>query len=209
MTKRQKISALLLSIMTPVLIAVWVIPKVTDSAAISSIGGDSLSITNAPLPPYYLQNDPRWKDDKIGGSSEKIECVGCTLCCVSMSLSQQGYPINPKDLNTKLISTNGFTGRGWLKWKSVSDLFVNKITILIPRKPSHKVIDKALRSNRPVIAKIMLKGSIPHWVLIVGKLDNDYLIMNPLDWNRSLRTLSEKSDEIYSIRIIKGNEIAH
>lgn len=204
MISRQKISATLLILLIPVLVFVWFFHDGSNDSSIPVCGGESLSITNNPVPPYYLQIDSRWEKDRIGGSNETIGNVGCTLCCVSMSLFHLGYQVTPQDLNRQLVSVDGYTERGWLKWDSLRKIF-NSIQIDIPKNPSHKMIDRALIANQPVITKILLNNSIDHWVLIIGKNKHNYIVMNPLNTDKSLQKLSELSDYIQSIRVIKNS----
>src|SRR5205809_434917 len=51
---------------------------------------------------YYLQRDPRWASEPIGGSGKPLGHVGCTLCCVSMALAQYDIPRTPGELNRDL-----------------------------------------------------------------------------------------------------------
>jgi ABC-type bacteriocin/lantibiotic exporter with double-glycine peptidase domain len=151
--------------------------------------------------PIYLQTDERWKDETIGGSGERIRSVGCMLCCVAMSLTYHGIHIDPADLNTHLKQTDGYTDRGWVIWGAVTALS-DDIQIDIPQKPTHKKIDEALKEKTPVIAKILLKGYIPHWVLIVGKHTGQYLVLDPLGNGKIVNVLSHFNSDIYAIRII-------
>ncbi len=202
--KRTRIQITLLAILLPILAAVWLIPQINDEGPINAQGGDLFSTTNTPPPTYFLQTDERWKNEKIGGCEESIAAVGCTLCCVSMSLSQNGYEIDPGALNAKLVSAHGYTEQGWLKWNRISRALNRKVEVKIPNKPTHKAIDNALRSNQSVIAKIMLNEAVPHWVLIVGKSGKDYLVIDPLDREKTLEPLSTLSKKIYSIRMVTG-----
>jgi hypothetical protein len=154
----------------------------------------------------YLQTDPRWADDKVGGSGEKMRAVGCTLCCVSMALQYCGFAIDPGRLNELLKENNGYTRRGWIRWFAVSKLVDDKISVKIPGKPSAEIIDSTLSSGRPVIAKVMIRPSVPHWVLIVGKEDGEYLIKDPLGNGSRLEKLSKYKSGVCSIRILKNRD---
>jgi hypothetical protein len=68
---------------------------------------------------------------------------------------------------------------------------------------SHARIDRALKSQQPVIAKVYLNGIIPHWVLIVGKEGNDYLMRDPLEDGKKVQRLSEYGSKIYAMRTLK------
>ncbi|NJO17577.1 MAG: hypothetical protein HC877_18120 [Thioploca sp.] len=161
------------------------------------------SAFHLPITPIYLQNDPRWKNDRIGGSQQTLGAVGCTICCVSMALAHYGIDLPPPQLNELLKANNGYTSQGWLKWQTVSQLTSSQIDFMIADQPQTALIDAALRLSQPVIAKILLYGIFPHWVLIVGKNGPDYLIKDPLGDGKSLDRLSHQQ-RIYAIRVVKN-----
>ena len=97
---------------------------------------------------------------------------------------------------------NGFTERGYLVWSKVGEITNGKIQIGIP-EVSHAVIDAELAKRRPVIVKILLAPTIPHWVLIVGKENQEYLVMDPLNDDKRLVKLSELSDSIEAVRVFR------
>ena len=43
----------------------------------------------------YPQQDPQWKNDKIGGGPDTICYAGCALTCLSMYISGWGYTETP------------------------------------------------------------------------------------------------------------------
>jgi len=152
----------------------------------------------------YLQTDARWALDRIGGSDEEMRDVGCTVCCSCMALEYCRINISPGRLNELLKAHDGYTDRGWLKWFTVASVTGGKITIEIPEKPTVEKIDSTLRMNYPVIAKVMIGGKIQHWVLIVAKAGEDYLIKDPLGDGKELDKLSKYQSKIHSIRIFKS-----
>jgi hypothetical protein len=154
----------------------------------------------------YLQTDPRWADDKVGGSGEKMRAVGCTVCCVSMALEHCGFGIDPGRLNELLKENNGYTRRGWIRWFAVSKLADDKISVEIPDKPTAEIIDSTLSSGYPVIAKVMIGPRVPHWVLIAGREDGEYLIKDPLGNGSRLEKLSKYKSGVCSIRILKNRD---
>lgn len=181
----------------------WLLLRTPPDKSIPATGGQTLTATNFPLEPYYLQTDSPWRDQTVGGSDEPLATVGCTVCCVSMALAQFGFDINPGILNSGLKQEGGYTRRGYLIWSTVSTLVSNKIEILTPDRLSHTLIDSSLREGNPVLAKVILWQSLPHWVLIVGKENNEYLIKNPLDKQRQIAKLSALAPRIESIRIVR------
>ena len=131
--------------------------------------------------------------------------TGCTVCRVAMALDHYGIKITPKRLNDSLNANAGYTARGWLKWGSVSKISEGKVTLDYIGKPTFQRIDAALTNGQPVIAKVFINEIVPHWVLIVGKENTEYLIRDPLGDGRSLRQLSYYGSSIYAIRILKAN----
>ncbi|MGE4158140.1 MAG: hypothetical protein AB7F75_03500, partial [Planctomycetota bacterium] len=173
--------------------------------SILSRGGESVVATGIPLEPYYLQTDTAWKLETVGGSGELLSDVGCTLCCVSMAATQLGISMDPKQLNRELKAQGGYTRNGLLKWDIAEKVLKNAIAFEILEIPSYSSIDSAVRAGNPVVTKILIGGAIPHWVLLVGKDGDDYLVKNPLCQQKVIERLSTLSKKILSIRIAKRN----
>lgn len=171
-------------------------------AAIPPHGGESLVVAAIPTV-NCLQRDSRWADETVGGSQESLSRVGCTVCSLAMALDHYGVKVTPKELNDFLKKNGGYTKRGWLKWDSVSKLSEDKVVMGYVGNPSFQRIDAALKNNQPVIAKVFIERTVPHWVLIVGKEKTEYLIRDPLGDGKSLRQLSFYGSDIHAIRIMK------
>lgn len=153
--------------------------------------------------PIYLQKDPEWANEPIGGSNEPLAAVGCVVCSVSMGIAEFGVDIRPDSLTRLLRRHQGFTDRGWLVWDRVFDVTDGRITVDTPNRISHQLIDAALQRGRPVVARILLRDYIQHWVLIVGKDGREYLVKDPLGTGSDLRRLSTYDSQIYSVRVIR------
>lgn len=175
----------------------------SSAAGIAPVGGIETSPFHFLLSPIYRQNDPQWADDTIGGSHEPLALVGCTVSAVSMALAHYGIDLSPKKLNARIKKLDGYTGQGWLKWNTVTDITDGTIVVRIPRHPAHNLIDEALLAQRPVIAKVLLDRTISHWVLIVGKTGQEYLIKDPLGPGDVIEKLSKFQSDIYAIRIVE------
>lgn len=169
---------------------------------ISSVGGEYLTVSGIGPVPYYLQNDPAWAAETIGGSGETMAAAGCTVTCVAMGVSALGHPMDPGEVCTYLKRVDGFTGSGQVIWSAVGKITAGQVRIELPSL-SYGVIDRELYEGRPVIAKIMLTETLPHWVLIVGKEGREYLVMDPLNQGRSLVRLSERSATIHAVRVFR------
>src|SRR5262245_48878003 len=166
-TRKRVLAGLLLAIMIVASPFVWRAARERMNA-IPARGG--VSFTMPPLATaHYLQNDPAWKDDTIGGSGERLERVGCTVSSLAMAFDHYGIKTTPRELNEFLKANEGYTLRGWLKWNAVSKFADGKVTMDYIGPPTHERIDASLRRQQPVIVKVLISGVIPHWVLIVGK----------------------------------------
>ena len=173
--------------------------------AIPARGGEIF--TTAPLPTiHYLQKDARWENDTVGGTGERLARVGCTVCSLAMALDYYGLKTTPKELNDFLKQNDGYTLRGWLKWNAVSSFSGGKVAMDYIGAPTHVRIDRALKNNQPVIAKVFINGIIPHWVLIVGKEGDDYLMRDPLGDGNAVQRLSEYGSEIYAMRTLRRTD---
>ncbi|MBW8017684.1 MAG: hypothetical protein FVQ82_16030 [Planctomycetes bacterium] len=174
----------------------------SPAAANANTGGKTAAPAGGSI---YLQRDKRWANDTIGGSGEKFGDVGCTVCCIAMAMEYCGINIDPGQLNKRLKENSGYTDKGWVKWFTTAAVTGNKLTIEMPKKPYSKKIDETLKLRYPVIAKGLTRWSkIPHWVLIVAKDKDGYLIKDPLGDGKKLDKFSKYGDQIQSIRIYKS-----
>ncbi|MFK5975193.1 MAG: cysteine peptidase family C39 domain-containing protein [Sulfurovum sp.] len=175
------------------------------SKAISNVSITTIkNIPTIDVSAFYKQRDKKWASDKLGNTSETLGKVGCLVCSIGMNLSYYGIDMNPKEINKKLTTVDGYTFRGWLIWNKLSKITEDKVSVLFP-KLSHENIDKNLLTNTPVLAKLFIHRIIPHWVLIVGKKDGEYIILDPLAEGK-VTNFSSYDSYIYSIRVLKINE---
>lgn len=175
-------------------------PASTESAPPEFVPRDEAP---AGIGPIYLQTDPRWADDAIGGSRESLRRVGCTVCSVSMALAYHGIDLDPGELNRRLKEADGYTLRGWLKWDAVRQVTDGRVRVELPSNPTQQTIDDALAAGDPVIVKVILRSGIQHWVLLVGREGNEYLMKDPLGDGRNLQHLSTIGSEIHAVRIVR------
>jgi len=172
------------------------------STAISA--KSTTSIKNIPLievPTFYNQRDKSWASDKLGNTDETVGKVGCLISSVGMNLSYYGIGMNPKKINEQLTKVEGFTSQGWLVWSKLSTITDEKVTISFP-KLSHENIEKYLLKKEPVLAKLYINRVIPHWVLIVGEKEGEYLMLDPLRDEKPIN-FSSYGSYIYSIRVME------
>ncbi|MBN8248217.1 MAG: hypothetical protein J0L84_12330 [Verrucomicrobia bacterium] len=153
--------------------------------------------------PTYLQADPRWAAETVGGSGEPLRRVGCTLCCLSMALAHHGMTNDPAALNRMLKDHDGYTYRGWVKWGAVNRITDGRIEVWLPQHPSHQVINAALAEGNPVLVKVILRSGFQHWVMLVGRDQREYLMKDPLGDGKSLQMLSSLGSDILAVRVVR------
>lgn len=196
------LAAIPLAILTAIVyFKVWR-PKTGPNRALAAIGGESMSVRIDV--PSYQQFDPRWRTINLGNTDTQLGSYGCTVCATAMALTARGVSILPDQLNAELIKNEGFTKSGLLIWSAVKPVSGNNFSIKVIDQPTHAVIDQQLEKNNPVIAKVLYKDSIWHWVLITGKEGKEYLVHDPLSHSEGHdRLASEYSTGIYSTRFLK------
>ncbi|MFN3742613.1 MAG: C39 family peptidase [Anaerolineales bacterium] len=136
-------------------------------------------------PVRYSQQDPQWKDEKLGFSHLSLGKAGCAVTCLAMLLSGYGHPETPASLNRKLRQVNGFydaavvwgainTIQPTLRWKD--------IVLCRDSEAPLSAINEALASGDAVLAEVdssPAAGLQTHWVVIYGRKGEDYLILDP------------------------------
>lgn len=136
---------------------------------------------------YLSQQDPKWKNDLLGfgDPGDTIGYVGCALTSVAMLLSGHGYAETPRSLNQKLKNVNGFVSAA-IRWGAVSQVYPNvTLKAFIPCSTSDAPlaqIDASIAAGQPAIVQVdrsPAEGIQTHWVVVYGKKDNDYLMLDP------------------------------
>ncbi|MFA5753714.1 MAG: GH25 family lysozyme [Bacteroidales bacterium] len=128
------------------------------------------------------QNDPRWKDHKLGNSYYTIGQMGCLITALSGQ-----FNTTPDQLNDALLKVGGFTGAN-LYWKAITTVmpnyeYVTAIDCYYVPAPLHE-IDALLEQRVPPVVQVDLyPGGVmnQHWVQIVGKSGSDYIINDPIN----------------------------
>ena len=153
--------------------------------------------------PLFHQRDPRWGALPLGKSRHTVASSCCTLCCVAMAFSHLGVETNPASLTRFLNKTNGFTSSGDLIWAASAAYGGGRLAVDYIGAADPSRIDQSLARKRPVIAEVYLEGRYQHWVLIVGKIGDEYLVRDPLDTVNSVKRLSDVAPGIRAIRIFR------
>jgi hypothetical protein len=133
----------------------------------------------------YSQQDPAWKNDKIGSSDETIGHVGCAITSVAMLVSGHGYPETPKTLNAKLKARGGYVDAA-IMWGAVTGIYPQVVyrSLVLCRDTNAPLaqIDASLAAGQPVLAEVDSSpnpGLQTHWVVLHKKQGDDYLILDP------------------------------
>ncbi len=135
------------------------------------------------------QRDSGWARQKLGNGTGTISGFGCILLSVCMQVRYYGKDVDPLKLNIAMKMVKGWRGAS----KNLFDWpFLNKIYSDIKWIGRHNfetnpadltILDSQLEKKQPVIAKVEAdeigtpKGT--HFVLIIGKDGDDYIINDP------------------------------
>jgi hypothetical protein len=156
----------------------------------------------------FRQDERGWAYEPLGNTGETMREFGCTVTSVANAITNfHGDYITPKVLNKDLIRVGAFTERGWLIWSKISEATDGRYSATIFNTPSHANIDSCLAANQYPVVKIMLRGVVQHWVLIVGRKNGEYMIRDPLEGDRAEAPikLSSRANKVHSVRCIRQN----
>jgi len=159
------------------------------------------------------QKDPKWGLKKLGTSSVTIGNYGCYLTCLSMLLKYYGHEQSPDVLNELFKSNGVYANKNLISSSLVPKAYPD---IKFDEKYNCKTkpcdltkIDKYLNEKKPVIAQVDFSpkaGIQTHFVLIIGKENEDYFINDP--WTGETYFFSAKygdpSRYIYGLRLYSG-----
>jgi len=134
------------------------------------------------------QNDEKWKNTKLGNSSETIGGWGCLLTSVTMMLNGIGYSETPETVNEKMKKAGGFQGAFFIP-SLLPYLWPNcAYRDMQPCESSPAPlaqIDAAVAAGKPVILQVdwnKQAGIQTHFVLIKEKKGNDYVLYDPFKY---------------------------
>lgn len=126
---------------------------------------------------YFNQNDPKWKNNKIGISNASVGKYGCAISSLAMLFQYYGIDTDPGILAKEPM----FTNRGLIYWPEewrYLDLVMNR-----SRKPVDWMrIDQEIKNNHPVIVfiKVGTGNRKGHYVVIHNKDKNgQYVVHDP------------------------------
>jgi len=131
------------------------------------------------------QNDEKWKNTKLGNSSETIGGWGCLLTSVTMMLNGIGYNETPETVNEKMKKAGGFQGAFFIPsvlpfvWPNCA---FRDFQACENYPAPLAQIDAAVAAGKPVILQVdwnKQAGIQTHFVLVKEKKGDDYILYDP------------------------------
>lgn len=135
------------------------------------------------------QNDEKWKNVKLGNSTETIGGWGCLLTSVTMMLNGIGYNETPETVNEKMKKAGGFQGALFMPsvlpyvWPNSLYRDMQPCESSVPPIAQ---IDAAVAAGKPVILQVdwnKQAGTQTHFVLVKEKKGNDYALYDPYKYS--------------------------
>ena len=135
------------------------------------------------------QNDEKWKNTKLGNSSETIGGWGCLLTSATMMLNGIGYNETPETVNEKMKKAGGFQGAFFIPsvlpyiWPNCAYRDMQPCESSVPPITQ---IDAAVAAGKPVILQVdwnKQQGIQTHFVLVKEKKGNDYVLYDPFKYS--------------------------
>lgn len=168
---------------------------------IASSGGLYFPYSLRLAVPRFAQGDERWGNDSLAGTQGTMAAEGCAVSSAAMVLSFYGFELDPGQLNQFLITHEGYTPEGWLRWEKAADFPPGKAKKVYEDLPSFFLIDSNLLRGNPVIIRLRLPGGVTHFVVIVGKRGFHYLIQDPgSGGEQGVYPLDELTEKIEALR---------
>ena len=145
---------------------------------------------HAPL--TFAQQDPRWKNELMGGVYQTIGGYGCAMVCACMVYSQGNTDITPREFNAVLNSNAGYNiiggNEAHLAWDRLPAIFSSlefvgrrTWTRLLEDVDIQEVYTKI--DAHPLILYVDFRPNVAgmqtHFVLATGYTDTDIEIIDP------------------------------
>ncbi len=150
----------------------------------------------------YSQKDPRWGQDKLGGTSGSLAREGCVVTSVAMAMTNLGFEIDPGEFNQRLTETGNFTPRGWLIWNGVSEVSGGKVRAQFYDTVSDPLIQSCLAKGNYPVVRFFLPNGRAHWAMILGWTEQGYMMRDPLRLSRKPLIFPGNSSAFKSLRCI-------
>lgn len=152
-------------------------------------GGSDAPAGFVSLAPHFSQRDNRWGTAVLGNhpNGPSVARWGCLMTCFAMTAAARGKQVDPGQFNQLMVQRGGFVNGYWTRWNAISLIYpdiayetrLDMPADILPR------IDASLQAGKPVTVLVdftpetQYSDNDQHWVLVVGRTDNDYLINDP------------------------------
>jgi hypothetical protein len=147
----------------------------------------------------YSQNDPQWKDIKMGISNYNLGRWGCTTSSVAILGSWFGDILTPKDyaLFKKL-----YTASGLIIWKEIENISKKIKFKWRNYRFDEKMIDDYL-IIKPDTAVTLNVDRGYHWVAALSKVSGGYRCVDPYTFPAKIRVYANNEIEGFAVLIKK------
>lgn len=135
------------------------------------------------------QRDPRWRDVPMGSrSSMTIGNNGCLMTAITMITNAMGRTnsLRPdealKDFHRRK-AVDQFSGMMPLNGLGITRAYPDALAYNGFISTKDKIItylNKRLSMGYPVLVRVDTSAPTDHWVVVVGRIDDDYLVADPL-----------------------------
>jgi hypothetical protein len=170
--------------------------------SIPARGGKDLHVQLTGPEPHYQQRDPRWAGDVLGATGETMGAVGCLVSSLAMGSAALGTTLDPAELNRRLGAIQGYTPEARVIWGKVPGATGGSVEVAVHAQPDHSALDAALERGELPVIRFALPSGAAHWVLVVGKAGDEYLVKDPLA-DEPIVKLTSRASTIQSVRVLR------
>jgi len=157
--------------------------------------------------PYFAQDAGYWRNYNIGGFPDvPMWRWGCAVTSVAMVFKYYGINTDPGKLSQEKIYVCSGGDCGLIVWPSVWPPENPKVKLVL--NTAHggvdwTRIDQELEAGHPVILNIVIPGRGQHYVVVVGKTSQGYIVNDPLSsvgCGVNLKVSVENIEKIYGAK---------
>ncbi len=161
--------------------------------------------------PYFAQDTGGWEKVNIGGfPGVPMYKYGCAVTSVAMVFKYYGIDITPGQLAQEKIFTCNNDGCGIIMWPSnwSSNGVTLKRIAYTHGNLNWDTIKTELNQNHPVIINIAISGRGQHYVVIVGYINGEYWVYDPI-YSVSKGCAVRLKDSVQNIEDIYKSSATH